>query len=195
MDSSKALDSHSSGVQRVSALAAHYLPVSTPHAGVTLTEIRDLTLWQLAVWPETLTGAESKVAEALGLTSIPGFCDAESNGDVSMLRIEPCKFWVVGASLSEIDANHGAVLDLSHSRSHVRVTGEEAANVLNSYLPVDLREQSFPVGTVASTALHHVGITLWRSEYGYELFLPRGFAVSLWELLCEASEQYGLTID
>ncbi len=179
---------------RVSALAAHHKPITLSQPGVTLTEVRDLTLWQLAVWPDTLTATANQAVEALGLSSVPGFCRAESNGDVAMLRIEPCKFWVYGVQPPEIEASNGAVIDLSHSRCHVRITGAEATSVLNSYLPLDLRDQSFPVGTVASTAFHHVGVTLWRSELGYELFLPRGFAVSLWELLCEASEQYGVAV-
>jgi sarcosine oxidase gamma subunit len=39
-----------------------------------------------------------------------------------------------------------------------------------------------------------VGVTLRRSDAGYELFIPRGFAVSLWELLVETAEQFGLEI-
>lgn len=181
-------------VQRISALASHYEPVAVADVGVSLQEIRDLTLWQLAVWHDTLKTTADQEAKTLGLSSVPGFCRAESKGGVAMLRIEPCKFWVFGTSPSEIDVSNGAVVDLSHSRCHVRVTGSKATTVLNSYLPLDLREASFPVGAVASTAFHHVGITLWRSEHGYELFIPRGFAVSLWELLCEASQQYGLTV-
>jgi len=56
---------------------------------------------------------------------------------------------------------------------------------------LDLRDASFPVGSVASTAFHHVGITLYRSEAGYDLFLPRGFALSLWEMLLESAAQFG----
>lgn len=66
--------------------------------------------------------------------------------------------------------------------------------LLNRHLPLDLREGAFPLGSVASTAFHHVGITVWRSEAGYELFLPRGFAVSLWELLRESAEQFGVEV-
>ncbi len=182
-------------VKRVSALAGHYKPVSSERVGVTLQEIRDLTLWQLAVWPDSLSSTAAQVADSFGIASVPDFCSSGTSGNISMLRIEPCKFWIVGSALSEIDSSKGAVIDLSHSRTHVRVTGADATTVLNSYLPLDLRERSFPAGGVASTAFHHVGITLWRSEHGYELFLPRGFAVSLWELLCEASEQYGLSVN
>lgn len=188
------VDSISPSVKRVSALAAHYKPVSTTDAGVTLSEVRDLTLWQLAVWPETFESAAGKAGGAAGIGSVPAFNRAVSAGAVSMLRIEPCKFWFIGCELEQPSATEGAVLDLSHSRTHIRIAGNKATVVLNSYLPLDLREKSFPVGAVASTAFHHVGITLWRSDQGYELFAPRGFAVSLWELLIEASEQYGLNI-
>ena len=181
-------------VERVSALAAHYKPVTPASSAVTLTEVRNLTLWQLAIWPDTLQVTAAKVAQALGIETVPGFCASGSAGNVSMLRIEPCKFWIVGAEVSRPDPNDGAVLDLSHSRTHLRITGEKATTVLNSFLPLDLRQQSFPVGTVASTAFHHVGVTLWRSAHGYELFIPRGFAVSLWGLLCEASQQYDVEI-
>ncbi len=181
-------------VERVSALAAHYKPAAVESPGVTLSEIRNLALWQLAVWPDTLQSTAAKVAITLGVDTVPGFCAAASAGSVSMLRIEPCKFWIFGSDVASLDASEGAVLDLSHSRTHVRITGEKATTVLNSFLPLDLREQSFAKDAVASTAFHHVGVTLWRSAHGYELFIPRGFAVSLWELLCEASEQYGVAI-
>ncbi len=181
-------------VERVSALAAHYKPTTESQSGVTLCEVRQLTLWQLAVWPDTLEAAATPALKGVGIDAIPGFCQAVSTDTVSALRIEPCKFWVYGAQLAAVDANDGAVLDLSHSRTHIRIHGPQATTILNSYLPLDLRERSFPLDSVASTAMHHVGVTLWRSRQGYELFVPRGFAVSIWELLCEASEQYGLTI-
>jgi len=189
------VDNHSApSVARVSALATQNESVSSSDAGITLAEIRDLTLWQLAVWPDSVARVSESVACQLALQTAPGFGQSVSHNGVSMLRIEPLKFWITGAVLSDQQASDGAVLDLSHSRTHVRLTGDKATTVLNSYLPLDLRDQSFPTGSVASTAFHHVGVTLWRSENGYELFIPRGFAVSLWEMLLDASEQYGLSV-
>ncbi len=189
------MDNNSStDVARVSALASHYKPVSVANAGVTLTEVKGLTLWQLAAWPDTVQRVAQGVATQLSLSAAPGFGKVESNGAVSMLRIEPLKFWVIGSALTELDANDGVIIDLSHSRTHMRITGSHAVTLLNSYLPLDLREQSFPVGTVASSAFHHIGVTLWRSADGYELFTPRGFAVSVWELLVESAAQYELSV-
>ena len=86
------------------------------------------------------------------------------------------------------------MLDISHSRTQVRINGPQAESFLNRHLSLDLREQSFPVGSVASSVIHHVGVTLWRSEQGYELFIPRGFALSLWQGLVESATQFGLEV-
>lgn len=171
--------------KRISALAGHYKAGRFEvdgACGVTLTEVPDLCLHQMAAWPDTLADVGELVAK-----------QAESE-QAHALRIEPLKWWLVGCAAAELDPEQGTVLDLSHSRVRVRVAGECAADLLNRHLPLDLREGAFPVGSVASTVFHHVGITLWRSEAGYELFLPRGFALSLWEMLQESAEQFGVEV-
>ena len=184
-------------VARVSALAGHYDVGrhGAPEGGVVITEVTDLQLWQLAAWPDTLSGVADKLATDSGVGSVPGFGSAAGTETLALLRIEPLKFWVYGAGASSAGADESVVLDLSHSRTQLRLTGEHATTVLNSFLPIDLRDAAFPVNSVASTAFHHVGVTLWHSPAGYELFLPRGFALSLWELLQESSLQYGLVIE
>ena len=111
-----------------------------------------------------------------------------------MLRIEPMKWWLVGIEAPGFEADKAVTLDLSHSRTRVRVSGDDAAEFLNRHFPLDLREASFPPGSVASSATHHVGVTLWRSADGYELFIPRGFALSLWEGFVESAQQFGVEI-
>ena len=64
----------------------------------------------------------------------------------------------------------------------------------DQHFSLDLGEASFPMGSVASSATHHVGVTLWSSAEGYELFMPRGFALSLWEGLVESAQQFGVEI-
>ncbi|MCS5599280.1 MAG: hypothetical protein NZ707_05940, partial [Rhodospirillales bacterium] len=65
---------------------------------------------------------------------------------------------------------------------------------LNRHLPIDLREKYFPVNSVASSAIHHVSVKLWRSDTGYHLFIPRGFALSLWAIFLETASQFGYEI-
>ena len=101
---------------------------------------------------------------------------------------------MAGELLPALAAEEGTTLDLSHSRTHLRVRGREAQTCLNRLVSLDLRPNGCPLDSVMSTALHHVGITIWHSRDGFELFVPRGFALSLWEVLTDTAAQFGAEI-
>ena len=186
--------------RRVSALHGHRIPGRIGPAGkpgVVLREIPDLRLHEIAAWPDTLARVGEKAAREAGLKSAPGpgaafATDGMATG--ALLRVEPLIWWRLGGEIPHLAPEQGTTLDLSHSRTHVRITGPRAATLLNRHLPLDLRRASFPEGAVASSALHHVGVTLWHSPQGYELFLPRGFALSIWEVLLQTACQFGAEI-
>ncbi|MBX2868261.1 MAG: hypothetical protein KTR18_06275 [Acidiferrobacterales bacterium] len=183
--------------KRVSALDGHFELGrfgSDGATGVTLSVVKDLQLIQVAAWPDSMDEVGQMLAEQVGANTIasPGKSISGSTG--SMLRVEPFKWWLLGSDAPDLSAEQGATLDLSHSRTRVRVVGDEAVALLNRLLPLDLRESQFPEGSVASSAIHHVGVTLWRSEQSYELFIPRGFAVSVWEVLFESALQFGVEV-
>ena len=183
--------------ERVSALAGHYRPgcLGDPErTGVVLQEIPGLLLHQVAAWPDSLAEVGASLAGSIGCDAAAAPCTAATGSGGTMLRIEPLKWWLYGAEPPTLAAEQGATLDLSHSRTHLRVGGEDAAAFLNRHVPLDLRQSSFPVGAVASSVTHHVGVTLWRSADGYELFIPRGFALSLWEGFVDSAVQFGLEI-
>jgi heterotetrameric sarcosine oxidase gamma subunit len=184
-------------VDRASALAGHKPPGhqgNPGNTGVILREPPDLMLHQVAAWQDTMEEVGNELAKLIGAKTYAGPCASVSGSKGSMLRIEPMKWWLVGVSAPEFDAQKAVTLDLSHSRTRVCVSGDDAAEFLNRHFPLDLREASFPAGAVASSATHHVGVTLWRSQDGYELFIPRGFALSLWEGFVESAQQFGLEI-
>ena len=164
------------------------------NAGVVLEDVNDLSLTQVATWPDSLDQVETVLRQTAGIASSPGPCRAETGSGCAVLRIEPMKWWVFGVAGPALEPDQGAVLDISHSRTHIRVTGGNATDFLNRFLPLDLREPSFPENTVASSVIHHVGVTVWRSSAGYELFIPRGFALTLWEAFVEVAEQFGLEV-
>ena len=188
-------------VNRETALSAHY---NTGHfglsgqTGVTLTEVKDLQLKQIAAWPETMAAVGAKAAAVAGCSEAPGPCQSSNGSNAVLIRIEPLKWWLLGmdsnTELPELSSDEGATLDASHSRTCVRIEGENAKDLLNRFLPIDLRDRSFGNGAVASTAFHHVGVTLIRRGDAYEMFIPRGFALSLWELLVESAEQFGVEV-
>ena len=162
--------------------------------GVVLSEIKDLILYQVAAWPDTVDIVGKKVSKALKLEDYPISNKSVNNKNVSMLRVEPLKWWIIGSSVEKILPEEGTILDISQSRTHIRIQGNKATDLLNRHLPIDLREKSFPLNSLSTTAFHHCTVTLWRSKNGYELFLPRAFSLSLWEIVFESSLQFGCEI-
>lgn len=165
-------------------------------AGVTLSQLTGFRLTQIAAWPETLAEAGALAAAAAGCGAAPGPGRAAQGKDGTLLRVEPLKWWLLQrAGQTSVPLQSGsavAILDLSSARTLVQVSGPQGATLLNHFLPLDLRQASFPAGHAASTAFHHVGVTLWRTNAGFMLALPRSFAASLRELLEGSALQYGL---
>lgn len=185
-------------VERASALEGHYRSgrFGEPgEPGVAVREVRPLVLHQVAAWPETIDAVGRQAADMAGGEKAPGPAQAFTGAGGSLLRVEPLKWWLYGADAVDIDPEQGTTLDLSHSRTHLRITGPRTRACLNRLVPVDLREQSFPPGSVAATVMHHVGVTLWHSDQGFELFLPRGFAASLWEVFFDTAVQFGIEVE
>ncbi len=183
--------------KRQSALASVYhrgVSGRPGEPGVRLKELPDLNLAQVGAWPDTLETTGRQVAQAIGANEAPGPGHAISTERGTVLRVEALKWWLLDTGAPSLDLDTGVTLDLSHSRTRILISGPEAAVCLNRLLPLDLHPDRFVINQVASGGIHHVGVTLWRSDAGYELFIPRGFAESLWELLVETAEQFGLEI-
>ena len=184
-------------VKRISALNKYYQKGvfgKKDTTGVILSEIKNLILYQVAAWPETLNQVGNKLAKSCNLKEYPSVNKAESNSHISILRKEPLKWWIIGNKLADLSSEEGSIIDLSHSQTHIRISGNDSISLLNRHLPIDLRETFFPLNSVASTGFHHCSVALWRSKNGYELFLPRAFALSLWEVLLESAGQFGYEI-
>ena len=184
-------------IERTSALESHYI---LGHFGdksdsnIIFHELRDLKLYQIAFWPSTLRNFEAHLSKITHTNSIPDANQSIIHNNIAVMRIEPLKVWLLGSEAPMFEPEEAVILDISHSRLHLQISGPETTTLLNSFLPIDLREAAFPEGAVISTSFHHVGITLWRTTAEYNLFLPRGFALSLWELLLDGAAQFGYDV-
>jgi len=184
-------------VSRSSALESNYSVGNNPtnnELQLQLSEIKNLQLTQVAAWPESVNTVGSNIANHLKLNEYATPNRAIVNNSVVMMRIEPLKWWIIGSKIPVLSSDHGTSLDLSHSFTHLEISGPSASLFLNRHLPLDLRERYFPVNAVASSAIHHVSVKLWRSDSAYHLFIPRGFALSLWEIFLETASQFGYEI-
>lgn len=196
------MDNHNNRVKPLSAIAKQMVPGHyglADKTGVIAGEIDAFHLVQFAAWPETLAQVADRAAKLIGSDQVPGPGRFVQTGQGLLLRVEPLKFWLLtnsqdGPESLILEPDIGCTLDLSHSRTGLRIRGQAAATLLNHFLPIDFRPASLVPGAVISTAFHHVGITLLHRDGEFELILPRSFALSLWEMLHESALQYGLEI-
>ena len=100
------------------------------------------------------------------------------------------------AALAEPFAGLGAIVDQSHGRTLLRITGPRVRDALAKGLAIDLHPREFKTGYAAVTAVAHIGVHLWQTDDGptYELAVPRGFALSFWHWLEASSAEYGLEL-
>ena len=182
---------------RSSALESNYLVginAANNESRLQLSEIKNLQLTQVAAWPDSINKVGSNIANHLNFSEYAPPNKAIVNNSVVMMRIEPLKWWIIGSGVPALSSDDGTSLDLSHSLTHLEISGPSTSLFLNRHLPIDLREKYFPVNLVASSAIHHVSVKLWRSDSGYHLFIPRGFALSLWKIFLETASQFGYEI-
>ncbi len=183
--------------KRFSSLEDNYSTGSFPYEGkinIRFKELNNLHLQQIACWPNSLSLIEKFLQQKLKINNLPKFNKGIIDKDFSFWRIEPLKWWILNKNLM-LSEDLGTTLDLSHAFTCIQISGNKASLLLNRYLPIDLREHIFPEASSVSSAIHHVSIKLLKfSENNYYLLIPRGFALSIWEILIETSKQFGYEI-
>jgi methylglutamate dehydrogenase subunit D len=170
---------------------------------VRLGEVGDTRLLQLGVYPGGLARVAAGVLSILGGPLPDSSVRAAAAADHLVMRIAPDQYWVLGGESglgarlrSAIPADGGCVTSLDGARTRLLIEGPAARALLGRLLAIDLDPKVFPVHGFAQTGIHHVaGLLLRASEDRYELFVPRTFAASTWEVLLDAARSFGYEID
>ena len=161
---------------------------------IILFENYNLIIQQIAAWPDNISSIEKFFSDQLGSKKNLDFNRGEILKKNSLWRMEPSKWWLLDGTIN-LPENLGTSLELSHAFTSISIEGEKSDILLNRHLPLDLRLDNFPINSSASSAIHHVSVKLFRlSEKEFKLFIPRGFALSMWEILLETASQFGYEI-
>ena len=184
-------------LKRYSTLDSNYLSGRYPFdnkTNITFKELNNLNLQQIACWTNTLSDMQNFFQKELQINNTPNFNKGIIEKKFSLWRMEPLKWWLLNKNIN-LTEDLGTSLDLSHAFTCINISGNYASLLLNRYLPIDLRKDIFTEASSASSAMHHVSIKLIKfSANNYYLFIPRGFALSIWEILIETSKQFGYEI-
>jgi methylglutamate dehydrogenase subunit D len=157
--------------------------------GLAIGERRGAAVVELAAFGRGETARES-LSAALGIALPAAGGSAEAEG-VAALSIGPGRWLIIAAEaaiagLPELPDTQAAVTDLTGGRAILTLTGPRAAPTLMKGTAIDLDPASFPEGAVAATALARMPAAIWRRTGGYDVIIPRSYAVSLLEWLLQA---------
>ena len=177
-----------------SALIDHFsLPlVYANDAGqqVTLAEVSAANMWQIEG-----VGAADKITQAVANLTEQDVPEANKFIQATDKRLvwqgHNRYLWITEATdLKDSDGLY--ITNQSQSKTQIQVSGARARSLLMRGIQVDISDSAMPVGTAVMTHINHIGVTLMRlpdnlleaePQPVFELWVMRGFAVSLFEFL------------
>jgi len=114
-------------------------------------------------------------------------------GDALVWSVSPGEWTALGAR------PEGDVIDLTHVRSMFRLTGVQAAELLNRICALDFSEGMFPDGAAGRTLVAGVVTELVRDDVGdapsYLILPSSSFGRYLWEVIEDAGGEFELRLD
>ena len=188
--------------ERASALAAFPRPARPERVGVRVAERRLGTIAQVAAWPDTLAAVRGALQDATGIEP-PAIGRIAQGGGATIAALAPGRFLVLHEEadlVSDIEAavpaSSGAVTDLGHACTILRLSGDAVVPLLAKGVLLDLDPRAFPPDTLAQTSLHHMDVLLLRFDARtFDLAVFRGFSVSLAEWLADDGLEFGIAFE
>ncbi len=175
---------------RASPLGADFKPGQHGHVahgiGVRLTEPQYGYLGELAAF----AGSDATIAKMAGAAAgQPGAISFPIASNRWFLAGQEGMNEPISAKLKPGD---GSLIDLSHGRTCMRISGPKTEWVLSKLYAIDFSLDAFPVGTGLSTTHHSVFTQIYRHDAEtFDLFVFRSLARSFWHTLQRAAEETG----
>jgi heterotetrameric sarcosine oxidase gamma subunit len=176
-------------------------PEAAPGApGVVITERRGLAIVQVIA----RGGQDQAVSERLGLDPTPGRASATPAG--AALWLAPGAWLVVAEEIEEGAlyqnlleplGDLAAVVDQSHGRAALRLSGTRARDMLAKGCRLDLHPRVFTPGMCAQTVIAQIGVLLHQCDEipTYDLYVPAGYALDSLEWLTSSAAEFGFRTD
>jgi sarcosine oxidase subunit gamma len=149
---------------------------------------------------------KARVARVLGVEVPVTANTAHRNAGNALLWLGPDEWLVVAAAqagadlamrLDEaLDTLHHAVVDVSHSRTVIGLSGARARDVLMKGTNVDLHARRFAPDNCIQARLGRCHMLLHQLDDipSYDVYVHRSFAVYAWSWLSDAAAEYGLAV-
>ena len=190
---------------RVSALSPVDGEFIVDHADLRLQERKSLTTIQLLAYAGQYETAAAAISKALGIECpiTPGTCN--SNDHTQLVWNGP-NSWLIIANDDESGRKPGelleilkkaagdlaAVVDQSHGRCGLRLSGNHARTVMAKNCAIDLHPGAFKAGNCALAPVAHMSALLVQVDDtpSYDLFIARSLARSVAHAIEHACKEF-----
>ena len=176
---------------------------SAAGVGVTLRERKNLSIIQVTAWPDTIPTVLTAIGSATGLVlqNKPGL--GRVAGEKSVFGFAPGRYFVVSATpdlesrlRSAISPELGTMVDLTHGRTVIRISGPRSEWILSKLFAIDFSEHAFPIAYGRVTLHHDIHANIQRiDDETFDLYVFRTFARSFWQTLGHAAEEVGYRVE
>ncbi len=203
------VENHKALPKRRSALAhiikyGQFGNIAFDRPGVYLTERHPLTILQLDTNKPKNAGVINSISKLLSIefpiypnTSVGGEGRRVIwSGPNRWLIIEPEASDLLTLIKSKLSSAEFALTDLSHGRTAIRLKGGKAREVLMKGSGVDWHSDSFTTNDCAHTKLFDLAATVdCRDIDVFDIYIARGFAEDFWNILLDATMEFGCRVD
>ena len=144
-------------------------------------------------------GESSAAADRLGA----GFGSSRKHDDVLVAGVRPGEWLLIGSE-SGVEAviasvplvDHVTVVDLTHGRALVRLTGADATRALEKVCSLDWTDPMTPDGAATSASVAKVTCDVLRDDIAgvpsYLLVFDRSYGQYLFDALADAASEFGV---
>jgi sarcosine oxidase, subunit gamma len=168
---------------------------SVTAATVAIRELPGLYIMDIRVVPGS--SAQVAVTEELGMDlPKPGQSSGRGEG-VYALCLAPDWWLIVGYPQAEKklvplkNDYHFSIVDVSGQRTTIELEGQNARKVLAHLWEQDLREKSFPVGSVSQGLMAKAPVIVFHiAPLRYRIMVRSSFALHLWKALVDAAGEW-----
>lgn len=185
-------------------MIATHTPLEGMHIGtaakVSIREVPGLYTLDLRIAPGST--AQVAITAALG-TELPAktgqmqTATVHGGGEAYILCLAPDWWLMVGYEDAEQklaplkDQHHFSIVDVSGQRTTIELEGPHAREVLAHLWEQDLREKSFPVGSVSQGLIAKAPVIVCHiAPLRYRIMVRSSFAVHVWKAVVDAGVEW-----
>jgi sarcosine oxidase subunit gamma len=174
-------------------------------ADLRLQERKNLTAIQVLAYAGQYETSAAAIGKALGIECpvVPGICN--SDGHLQLAWNGPNSWMIIASdaesghrpgklqeTLKKAVGEQAAIIDQSHGRSGLRLSGKHARAVMAKNCAIDLHPRAFKAGNCALTSVAHMSTLVIQLDDtpSYDLFVARSLARSFAHAIEHACAEY-----